>query len=221
MTKFRLISHHLCPYVQRAAIVLAEKKIPHERTYVDLANKPDWFVRLSPLGRVPVLQTNTAIVFESQVIAEYLNEITPGTLHPHDPLDKARHRSWIEIGSQTLAAIAVFYGAGDAESFEHRRLLLREKFVRVENELSGPLFAGDGFFMIDGVWGTIFRYFDVFDQIADFGVMAGLDKVQTWRKAISQRPSVAQASPAGYSKRLTVFLQNRNSHLSELMRATA
>lgn len=93
MQDFHLISHDLCPYVQRAVIVLTEKQIAHRRSYIDLANKPDWFARLSPLGRVPVLETGGAVVFESQVIAEYLDEITAGTLHPTDPLEKARHRS--------------------------------------------------------------------------------------------------------------------------------
>ncbi len=221
MTKLHLISHHLCPYVQRAAIVLAEKNIPHERTYIDLASKPDWFVRISPLGRVPVLQTDAANVFESQVIAEYLDEITPGSLHPADALERARHRSWIEFGSQTLIVISGLYGAGDASSFENRRMALCQQFHRIDGEISGPYFDGDRFSMIDGVWGTIFRYFDVFDEIGDFANMTGLNHVPAWRKTVSQRPSVINAPPAGYPERLKRFLRNRNSHLSKLMAATA
>ena len=62
MSELHLISHHLCPYVQRAVIVLDEKNIPHRRTYIDLADKPAWFAALSPLGRVPVLQAEGADV---------------------------------------------------------------------------------------------------------------------------------------------------------------
>ena len=57
---FTLISHHLCPYVQRAAIALAEKGMPFERIYIDLAAKPDWFKAISPLGKVPVLRVADA-----------------------------------------------------------------------------------------------------------------------------------------------------------------
>lgn len=46
--KLTLISHALCPYVQRIAIALAEKNVPFERRDVDLSNKPDWFLRVSP-----------------------------------------------------------------------------------------------------------------------------------------------------------------------------
>ncbi len=215
MSDFHLISHHLCPYVQRAVIVLTEKQIPHRRTYIDLANKPEWFSELSPLGRVPVLEAGGSVIFESQVIAEYLDEITPGSLHPAEPLDKARHRSWIEFGSETLNAVGAFYTARDPETFEAKRKALRDKFERIEPEVTGPFFDGERFHMIDGVWGTIFRYFDVFDQIADFGVMTGLTNTKAWRAAVSSRPSVVAAPPEGYPERLKKFLRDRGSVLSK------
>ena len=58
--KLTLISHKLCPYVQRAVIALTEKGVPFERIDIDLANKPDWFLKISPLGKVPVLLVETA-----------------------------------------------------------------------------------------------------------------------------------------------------------------
>jgi len=216
MAKLHLISHHLCPYVQRAVIVLSEKNITHDRTYIDLANKPDWFEAMSPLGRVPALQTDDAVLFESQVIAEYLDETTLGSLHPKDALEKARHRAWIAFGSETLAAIGGLYSAVDAEGFERKRTILREKFERINGEVSSRYFSGDKFHMIDGVWGTIFRYFDVFDQIGDFKILTDLEPVQFWRKAVSQRPSVIGAPPDGYAERLEEFFRKRDSHLGRL-----
>lgn len=221
MAALTLISHHLCPYVQRSVIALTEKRIAHERIHIDLSDKPDWFRALSPLGRTPVLKVGEAVVFESQVIVEYLDEITPGSLHPADPLQKARHRAWIEFGSETLNAIAGFYNAADGESFEQKRRDLRGKFERVEREIAGPFFAGDEFHIIDGVWGTIFRYFDVFDGIGDFGVLNGLPRVGAWRRAIAERPSVIAAAPEDYPERLRAFLLARGARLSELIRAAA
>lgn len=89
-----LVSHHLCPYVQRAVITLLEKEIPHQRTYIDLSDKPDWFQVISPLGKVPLLKIQDEILFESAVICEYLDEITLKSLHPRDPAyshDFGRH----------------------------------------------------------------------------------------------------------------------------------
>src|ERR1043166_2786147 len=87
-----LVSHHLCPYVQRAAIALHEKSVAFERVYIDLAAKPDWFLAESPLGKTPLLKVDGAVVFESAVICEYLEDTVAPALHPADPLERARHR---------------------------------------------------------------------------------------------------------------------------------
>lgn len=212
-----LVSHHLCPYVQRAEIVLLEKNVAHERVNIDLANKPDWFLEISPLGKTPVLRVGNVELFESQVIAEYVDEATPSSLHPEDILEKARHRSWIEFASQTLNCIAGFYNAPDSAAFEEKCAVLRENFERLENEIEAPFFAGGTFSMIDGVWGTVFRYFDVFDVIDVFGIMKDLPKVNEWRSVVAQRPSVQAAAPEDYNKRLHEFLLARNSYLSQLI----
>src|SRR5258708_21170870 len=70
-----LISHKLCPYVQRVAIALAEKSLPFIRVDIDLAAKPDWFLAISPLGTTPVLNIENAAIFESAVILEYLEDM--------------------------------------------------------------------------------------------------------------------------------------------------
>ena len=114
----KLISHKLCPYVQRAVIALTEKGVPFERIDIDLANKPDWFLAISPLGKTPVLQVGDKAIFESAVILEYLEETQPTPLHPADPLDRAEHRGWIEFGSAVLNDIAGFYAATDDVAFE-------------------------------------------------------------------------------------------------------
>src|SRR4051794_30373853 len=107
----KLISHKLCPYVQRAVIALTEKGVSFERIDIDLSKKPDWFVAISPLGKTPVLQVGDKAIFESAVILEYLEETHAWPLHPADPLVRAEHRGWIEFGSAVLADIAGFYAA--------------------------------------------------------------------------------------------------------------
>src|SRR5690606_12335761 len=123
-----LMSHALCPYVQRAAISLAEKGVAFERTDIDLANKPDWFLAISPLGKTPVLSVGGQSVFESAAILEYLEETQPKPLHPADPMTRAQHRGWIEFGSSVLNDIAGFYAAADAEMFAAKIAALSAKF---------------------------------------------------------------------------------------------
>src|SRR3979490_1140794 len=118
----KLISHKLCPYVQRAVIALAEKGVAFERIDIYLANKPDWFLAISPLGRTPVLQVGDKAIFESAGILEYLEETRPTPLDPADPLTRAEHRAWIEAGSAVLSDIAGFYDAADEAAFAARTL---------------------------------------------------------------------------------------------------
>ena len=61
----KIISAALCPYVQRSVILLKELGIEHDVEYIDLTNKPDWFFKLSPLGKVPVLVHDDDVLFES------------------------------------------------------------------------------------------------------------------------------------------------------------
>jgi glutathione S-transferase len=212
-----LVSHHLCPYVQRAAISLAEKAVPFDRIYVDLADKPAWFLDLSPLGRTPVLKVDDRAIFESAVILEYLEETRPHPLHPADPLRRAEHRAWIEFGSAVLSDIAGLYSAKDRAAFAAKAEALAVKFARLEGNLGqGPWFDGP-FSLVDAAFGPVFRYFDVFDRIGDFGIPAGKPKVAAWRKALAARPSIRQAVGADYASRLGKFLTARNSHLSTLM----
>lgn len=220
-----LISHHLCPYVQRAAIALAEKGMPYERRYVDLAAKPDWFLAISPLGKVPLLivkqdDGTDAVLFESAVICEYLEETQPGAaLHPADPLTRAQHRGWIEYGSSILSDLWGFETAKEAGTYEAKRKALVDKFGRVEAELGdGPFFAGAAFSLVDAVFAPIFRYFDVFDIIVPTGVFDALPRVTAWREILAQRPSVRAAVTDDYADRLKVFLKN---HDAWLLRAAA
>ncbi len=135
--RLRLISHKLCPYVQRAVIALTEKSVAFERIDIDLANKPDWFVAISPLGKTPVLQVGDHAIFESAVILEYLEETQPSPLHPADPLRRAEHRAWIEFGSAVLNDIAGFYAAPDEATFKAKTSQLEQRLARLEPRVAG------------------------------------------------------------------------------------
>jgi glutathione S-transferase len=214
-----LVSHRLCPYVQRAAIVLTEKGVPFERRWVDLANKPHWFRVVSPLGKTPVLLVGDTPIFESAVICEYLDETIAPRLHPADALPRARHRGWMEFGSNLLNAVGGFYAAPDETALLVKARDMRTRFEQLEAELAahsngGPYFAGGQFCVVDAVFGPVFRYFDVFDVIGDFGCLTGLPKVAAWRAALASRPSVRDAVHTDYPQALREFLLARRSALS-------
>jgi glutathione S-transferase len=218
----KLISHKLCPYVQRAVIALTEKGVAFERDDIDLARKPDWFLAISPLGKTPVLLVGDVPIFESAVILEYLEETQPKPLHPADALRRAEHRGWIEFGSAVLNDIAGFYAALDQASFKTRTAQLEQRFARLEARAKvSPWFDGEDFSLVDAVFGPVFRYFDVFDEIAEFGILTEKPKLARWRKSLAARPSVRSAVSADYPALLRDFIERRNSWLSDLQARAA
>lgn len=205
--KLTLISHILCPYVQRAVIALKEKDIPYERIDIDLSAKPDWFLALSPLGKTPLLLVDGKPVFESAVICEYLEDTHGPALHPQEAYARAQHRAWIEFASTTLNGIWSLYTARDDAAYRTAAQLLRERFTQIEKTLGDePYFSGNRFSLVDAAFGPVFRYFDVFDAVSGLTLFDALPKTAAWREALAQRPSIRAAVAGDYPALLQQFV---------------
>ena len=222
MTKLTLISFPTCPFVQRAVIALKEKHVEFDVIYIDLASKPDWFLDISPLGKVPVLSVGSdggeVALFESNVICEYIEETQVGAkLHPADALKRAEHRAWMEFGSAILGDLWGLETTTDPATFESKRQALATKFARVEAALgAGPFFAGEQFSLVDAVFAPVFRYFDLFDELTEHGIFRDVPKVRAWRAELAKRPSVLTAVGADYPQLLRAFLVRHDAHLLKL-----
>lgn len=216
--KYTLISHKLCPYVQRVAIALMEKGCEYKRIDIDLVNKPIWFLKLSPLGKTPVLLVDGEPLFESAVICEFLDETIGPRLHPINPLTRARHRGWIEFASATLNVIAALYNSVDEQTLQARAEELRQKFLQVEQVLSdGPYFHGNDFLLVDAAFAPVFRYFEVIDKIIGINFFSSAPKVDSWRQKLQERKSVKAAVSADYHPALKSFFAKRGTALSQRM----
>ena len=220
--RLRLISHKLCPFVQRAVIVATEKDIPFHRVDIDLANKPDWFAKISPTGKVPVLEVtgsdgSTVALFESAVIAEYLDEVSGAPLLPRDPLGRARERAWIEVASATIGDIGKLYAAPDEAAFEQAKSALEARLALLDKEIAGPWFGGSRFGLVDAAFGPAFRYLDVFDWRLGRETVRRPAKVRAWSEALAKRPSVRAAVAEDYPERLIDFVAGKQSFLGRLL----
>ena len=218
MARLTLISFPTCPFVQRAVIALQEKAVEHEVTYIDLANKPAWFLEISPLGKVPVLKVerdgeSPAYVFESAVIVEYLEDTAAGP-----KLQRAQHRSWIEFASQTLGDVWRFTTAKSAAELLSARQALEAKLQRLEATIAGPFFGGETFSHVDAAFAPAFRQFDALETVVAAGLTANLPKVSAWRRALAERPSVKAAVPADFSER---FLDRLRKNDAEVLKQAA
>jgi glutathione S-transferase len=188
---------------------------------MDLTNKPEWFLALSPTGKVPLLEIESEdarghVIFESAVIAEYLDEIGEGErLLPSDPLERARERAWVEIGALALADIYRLYTATDETTFEAERKQVLAKLERLEKEIAGPWFSGEKFGLVDAAFGPVFRYLDVFDWRLGRPLIERPPKIRAWSEALAQRPSVRAAVGDDYAERLIDFVVAKHSYLGD------
>ncbi|NRB38909.1 MAG: glutathione S-transferase family protein [Pseudomonadales bacterium] len=213
-----LISHKLCPYVQRAVSVLEENGLAYKRIDIDLANKPDWFKTLSPLGKVPILVVDDeTVIFESAVISEYINDAYQTHMLDEQPLEKARQRAWIEYASAMLNNIGQLYNAEDEKNFLLAERALKDRFSRLELNLKATdYFSGATFSLIDTAFAPIFRYIDVFEKLLDRPFLPHQPRLQHWRQNLLRRPSVKKAVDPAYPMLLTEFLAAKNSYLGKI-----
>lgn len=136
----KLISFKLCPFVQRASIVLRYKAIEHEVIYIDLASPPEWFLSISPLKKVPLLLVGDEVIFESSVINEYLDEAYPRKMHPEDLLVRAKNRAWIEFGNVCMWDAFHLSIKETEPEFNEIQAGLLGKFDQLEKAMGEPPF---------------------------------------------------------------------------------
>ena len=188
--KPELISFKLCPFVQRSVIVLLEKGVDYDIQYIDIRNPPEWFKAISPLGKVPVLRVGEDVVFESAVIMEYLDEVNPPSLHPHQPLRKAHNRAWIEFAStlfMTQFNMVMAREQADAEQAEGE---LRSKLALLEQQVTGPCFNGEDFNLIDAAYAPLFMRMALLEEWSPMGLIEELPKLREWSTQLLVRPAV-------------------------------
>src|SRR5260221_11649932 len=162
MAKYLLVSFKTCPWVQRAAIVLREKNIDFEFRHITHDNRPDWFLAISPHRKVPVLRIDDRVsLFESNAIAEYLDETIAPRLHPADPVARAINRAWTDyLPSFAEAVTAVAYAEAEAE-YDAAAEKVPVPFERLEKALekqgAGPFFNGADYSLVDPAYAPVLQ----------------------------------------------------------------
>ncbi len=213
-----LISFKICPFVQRAAITLNYKNIPHTITYIDLDNPPDWFLKISPFGKVPLLRVDgETVLFESAVINEYLDEITPNPLMPNDPLVRAVNRAWIEFSSACLVDHFMLVGAVNEGDFAKHNQSLTDKLQRMEDKLissPGPYFNGTDLALVDTAFAPLFMRLALLRPLVVFFDTTSHPCLSTWSSALLALPAVKKSVPDDFPTLYQNYLRRRGGHLA-------
>ena len=193
----KLYTFKLCPFAHRVRLTLAEKGLSAERIEVDLKNKPEEFVAISPHRRVPLLLHGELRVWESAVIMAYLDEAFPTpSLMPSAPADRAQARLWIDFADSRLFA-ATHRLIFERDEAQRGRLIeqMRGDIMVLDHALQSR--HAQGFFLL----GAQFSLADIalypwFEQLATlhklsaFRMPADCHHVYDWSDAVGARPAV-------------------------------
>lgn len=226
----KLVSFDLCPFVERSRIVLLEKTIAHEVEFIDLRNKPSWFLAISPMGKVPVLIFDGEPIFESMVINEFIEEVYPTPcLFPAEPLQRAEARGWIVFandalmpaGHRAMQALAGGLAEGkpakESSTLDQARSALHAAFETLERGIErrgGRFFLGDAFTLVDAAYAPFLRRWIAAESWGEQPLLAGFPGVARYADTLLSHPSVVKADPGEVGPRL-------RSLYAEMARRTA
>ena len=199
-SRYMLCSFKTCPWVQRAAIVLQAKQVPYDITYIDRDNRPAWFLAVSPHAKVPVLQIDgKEALFESNAIAEYLEETADPRLHPQDPIARARNRAWTDYVPTFASAISNAMYSDSEEEFTSRAAKLAGPFGKLDEALAkrgndGPFFNGAKFSLVDAAYAPFLQRYAFMDRLRPLGIIEKFPKLAAWRDALVAAPAVKKST---------------------------
>ena len=197
MESIKIYSSARCPYAQRTRMLMIEKEIPFELTEVDLRNKPDWFLAVSPYGKVPVIVDDGQTIYESAIINEYLDEKYKSIpMMPEEPVERAKARIWMDYCTNKYLTLSrkLLVDHGNEELQTENKKKMEESLIYIEKECfeknaNGPFWLGNNISLVDLHYAPFFERFGAFKEL--FGVEWPEEciKISDWWSAVQKRDS--------------------------------
>jgi glutathione S-transferase len=198
--RFEIVSSMTCPFAQRTRMALLEKGIPFSVAEISLDDKPDWFLAISPYSKVPLLRDGDAVIFESAVIGEYLEEVCPEPpLMPADPVARAKVRIWVDFANvRFIPHVYKLMMAQDAADQEHRAGLLLAAIRRMEEHLAsadaGAFWIGDRLTYADLSFYPHLERFCAVEHYRGVNIPDDCQRLRGWLAMMSERPSARKVA---------------------------
>ena len=182
----KIVSAKICPFVQRVTALLEAKEVPYDIEYISLDNKPDWFLEASPHGQVPILWTDDGrVLFESDAIVEYVEEVTPSPLFPNDPVARAQDRAWAYLASKNYLVQCSAQRSPDAGTLDERAGKFTKAFERIGLRLGKCAFAGgDSIGMVDIAWIPLLHRAAIVEAHSGYDFLEGFPRVKAWQQSL-------------------------------------
>jgi glutathione S-transferase len=223
MAKYLLVSFKTCPWVQRAAIVLREKGAAFEFRHIDPDNRPDWFLAISPHKKVPVLRIDDSVsLFESNAIAEYLDEAIAPRLSPDDPVQRAVNRAWTDYVPTFASSVTATGYAADEAAYKAAAEKIPTAFAQLERALerqsaAGPFFNGAKYSLVDAAYAPFLQRYFFLDRVKPLGIIDKFPRLKAWAQALLDRPSTHSFPEAEFEALYRANLKRRKVWASQFI----
>jgi glutathione S-transferase len=208
-------------------ILLRAKDIEFEVTYINLQDKPGWFLEISPHGKVPVLSVDGVPLFESNAIAEYLDEMVEPRLHPADPIKRARNRAWTDFTPDFAKGLSGIYYTKDTAAMAEGIKAAPVKLAKLEEALAtergndGPYFNGDTLCLVDAAYAPFLQRFAFVEAKLRTGVMKDFPLVQAWSDALLASDTVTGSVVSHFEDEFVASLKRRGFYVGTLFEGAA
>lgn len=200
LAEITICSKQACPYAQRSRIVLRAKGLPFQVVEIDLHNKPDWFLAISPYGKVPLLKHGETVLYESSIINEYLNDAFPQPpMLPEDAAERAFHRIWIDFCNNRVQPGMMAVLCAPASEYLARAEALDSTFHTLEAHLqqhsaTQPFFQGHRFGLVDASYAPSFERLCALSSLRNYALPQDTPRVQEWARALAEHPAVSDTA---------------------------
>ena len=208
-------------------IVLRAKAVKFDVTYINLREKPDWFLKISPHGKVPVLDVDGQPLYESNAIVEFLDETVEPRLHPADPIKRARNRAWTDFLPDFAKGLSGIYYTKSKEEVAKgveaapARLQKLEDAITRERGNDGPYFNGKDLCVVDAGYAPFFQRFAIAESKLKTGVLDAFPLVKAWSKALLSTDAVTGSVAAEFNEAFIANLKRREFYVGTLFDAKA
>ncbi|XWS66068.1 hypothetical protein CRYUN_Cryun05aG0168400 [Craigia yunnanensis] len=179
-----------CPFCQRVLLTLEEKKVPYKLNLVDLSDKPQWFLEISPEGKVPVVKFDDKWVPDSDVIVGILEEKYPETSLKTPP-------EVASVGSKIFGTFITFLKSKDANDGSEQALLNELKALDEHLKGQGPFIAGEKITAVDlGLGPKLYHLEIALGHFKKWTIPESLTYVHNYMKSIFSRESFVKTQAA-------------------------
>ena len=216
----KVVSFKICPFVQRVTALLEAKNVDYEVEYIELSNKPEWFLKISPNAQVPLLITDeNQVLFESDAIVEYIDEVIGTPLTSDDPLKKAQDRAWSYLASKNYLLQCSAQRSPDAVILEERAAKLSTAFGKIESRLGDdPYASGDQLGMIDIAWLPLLHRASIIERESGYDFLEAFPRVKRWQQVLLATGIAEKSVACDFEERFNAFYLAEETHLGQLAR---